>query len=178
MLSIVQNAVDGSIEAARRVQGPIRAKRHRRDVDDAAREWLARTAGNHSEDGHRRLLAATAAVGHVNAPVLVNNGTVDLMKPRCDWNADIHERSRPGQPGCLDLGRTAFQSRWNFERNAIRRGKHDRSGCDANRTFGARRGRNGKVAATQPHSAAGNDSQRFYAGEESFFNWHYSIVRS
>ena len=74
------DAVHRPFEPARHVQLALRIDRHRRGVDDARRERLARAVRAHAEDRDRHLLAARAAVGHVEVALAIEDRVVDLVQ--------------------------------------------------------------------------------------------------
>ena len=78
--TVRRDAIHGSFEPARHVQIALGPDRHRGRIDDARRERLARAVGAHAENRHRHLLAARAAVGHVQIAVAIEDRVVDLMQ--------------------------------------------------------------------------------------------------
>ena len=96
--AVIEDAIDAALEAARHIQQAVGTDHHRRRIDEAVHERLARAARRDAEDRHGRFLPARAAVGDVEMAVGAEHRVVDLMQSGREQRADARIERRARQP--------------------------------------------------------------------------------
>ena len=86
------HAIDGALESARDIQLPIGTDRHRRGVDDARDERLARAGARHAKNRDRRFLTARSAVG--DEEIAVGDRRPDCPPDAGQWPTSHRPRRR------------------------------------------------------------------------------------
>ena len=175
--SVGRHAVHGSLESARHVQPARGIDRHRRRVHDAGREGLARAVRTHAKNGHRHLLAARAAIGHIEIAVTIEDRVIDLVKTGGKWRGDVDERTSAlrraraalrsvEDPGTVDAhGRApALEVRGDDRDEPGWRQVDETGGRFADTHLGQFRLVNGKPGAFDGDAAAFNRTERMDGG--------------
>ena len=94
----------GPSKRTRHIQVTVGSERHRRGVDEAVHERLARAARRDAEDRHRRLPGRACAVGDVELPSAPKTGLSTWCRPVAD-SADSRIEGGAGHPRHLDRAR-------------------------------------------------------------------------
>ena len=151
---VLEDTIDRAVEAAGDEELALMVEGERGRIDDAGDEGLARAAGSDPEDRHGGLLAARAAVGHVDTAVGVHGGIVHLMEAGRQRRTDVHEERGTRQPRYLDLGPAAGQAGRNLQAQALRRREEHpgRQAADPAELGRGGRDRQGATAHPQPPS--------------------------
>src|SRR3954470_5530720 len=156
----------------------MRIDRHRCRVDDPGGEGFARAVWTHAEDRDRHLLAARAAVGHVQVAVAVEHGVVHLVQSGREWRCDIEMR-RVARTGDPHRGPSAFEPWWHDRAEAGTRCIDDARARVADPHFGQERPIDGKTFTVDADAAAfnrclrmnGADARGHYVSSSSTFQY-------
>ena len=89
--AVRRDAVDGALEAARHVQRTVRTERHRRRVDDAGRERLARAVRRTRKIDTGTCCPRDTAVGDVQAALAIEDRVVHLVQAGGERRRDVDE---------------------------------------------------------------------------------------
>ena len=164
--AVGRHSIHRSFEPARDVQAIFLIDRHRRRVDDAGRERLARAVRTHPEDGHRHLLPAGAAVRHVQVVLAIENRIVDLVQSCRERRGDLDGPPRfVGDAGHAHRGTAALETGRHNRRQPRRRGVDETGRQLAYADLGKRRTVDGESCAFDGDAPAFNRAQRMNGGD-------------
>ena len=138
--SVLEQAIDAAVVAARDVE--VAGRRHRQagGVHDAVGLHLASALAADAIDGHRRVLAPRSAERRIQPALAVEHRAVHVMQAGGERLAHLHEQGRARRPCGAHRRAARRRRRWHFDGQAIGCGEHDPRPCATHRHHSVGRG--------------------------------------